>query len=337
MKTTSIISSKPMHMKIKTLLILSFIGCSLAAQKSNVQMNTFGKINNNENSGIVADAGSNSVTITTTVIYNAIPDGYHITYTKSFISKTVEEVEKQMNVETDKLVADVKKAGIINENALVDIIALDPIFDFNLSDTISQKPLGYKITENITFNIKKIAQVRELAKKCLEHNIYDMVSVDAFLNNSTPVYDSLSVKALEFLNKKKKLCTDIGWVFGDGKPSFTKQSEVFYPSDRYLKAYINNQSMYKNHLAENSSITYSRVVNTDKHFNLNLKDADFVFNAKEANPVIQFRYQIIYGYVKRDREKEKEDKEREKEEHSKQKTFFILDKNGELKKVEMGK
>lgn len=316
---------------------MSLFAISLTAQKSNARLTSFEKINSNETTGIVADATSNSLSITTTIIYNAIPDGYHITYTKSFISKSVEEVEKQMNAVTDKLVADVKKAGICNENALVDIIALDPVFGLDLSDSIAAKPLGYKITENITFNVRKISQVRDLAKKCLEHDVYDMVSAEAFLHNSTPVYDSLSIKALEFLNKKKKLCTEIGWMFGDGKASFTKNSDVFYPSDRYLKSYINNQSIYKNHIAENSSITYSRGVNTDKYFTLNLKDADFVFNAKETNPVIQFRYQITYGYVKRDREKEKEDKEKEKEEQSKQKILFIMDKNGELKKVEMGK
>ncbi|MFZ9848388.1 MAG: hypothetical protein ACO3EE_09600 [Flavobacteriales bacterium] len=168
-----------------------------------------------------------------------------------------------------------------------------------------------------------------------------MVSAEAYLNNSAPIYDSLSMKALEFINKKKKLCVDLGWIFDDGKPSFSKSSEVHYPSDRYLKSYINNQSVYKHHLAENSNITYSRTVNADKYFNLNLKDADYVFNAKETNPVIQFQYQINYGYVKRDREKEKEEKERHEQEkndeRNKEKSFYILGKDGELKKVDMMK
>ena len=51
-------------------------------------------------------------------------------------------------------------------------------------------------------------------------------------------------------------------------------------------------------------------MSADKYFNLHLKDADYVFNAKETNPAIQFQYQINYGFVKRDREKEKEEKER---------------------------
>ncbi|MFZ9955093.1 MAG: hypothetical protein ACO3E1_03120, partial [Flavobacteriales bacterium] len=76
-------------------------------------------------------------------------------------------------------------------------------------------------------------------------------------------------------------------------------------------------------------------------FNLNLKDADYVFNAKETNPVIQFQYQINYGYVKRDREKEKEEKERHEQEkndeRNKEKSFYILGKDGELKKVDMMK
>ena len=324
-------------MKSKLTLILCLSSTLFFAQKSNIQMALEKQIDNMENTGIIADAASNSVHISTTIIYNALPDGYHITYTKSFINKSVDEVQKTMHDETEKLVADVKKSGISNENAMVDIIALEPIFDFNLSDSIASTPIGYKITENITFNVKKISQVRELAKKCLEYKLYDMVSAEAYLNNSAPIYDSLSMKAVEFINKKKKLCTDLGWIFDDGKPSFSKNTEVLYPSDRYLKSYINSQGIYKHHLAENSNITYGRTVNADKYFNLNLKDADFVFNAKETNPVIQFHYQINYGYIKRDREKEKEEKERRQEEQNKEKSFYILGKDGELKKVDMKK
>ena len=82
-------------------------------------------------------------------------------------------------------------------------------------------------------------------------------------------------------------------------------------------------------------------MSADKYFNLNLKDADYVFNAKETNPAIQFQYQINYGFVKRDREKEKEEKERRDEEkndeRNKEKSFYILGKDGELKKVDMKK
>ncbi|HXC05838.1 MAG TPA: hypothetical protein VNZ86_13845 [Bacteroidia bacterium] len=42
-------------------------------------------------------AEENTIAITTKVIYNAIPDGYHVTYTKSFIGKSVADVEQQMN------------------------------------------------------------------------------------------------------------------------------------------------------------------------------------------------------------------------------------------------
>jgi hypothetical protein len=328
-------------MKKKITFIFCLATSMIFAQKSNIQINVENQIKNMEGTGITADGANNSVHITTTIIYNALPDGYHITYTKSFINKSVEEVEKTMHDETDKLVGDVKKAGISSENALVDIVALEPIFDFNIVDSIAATPIGYKITENITFNVKKISLVRELAKKCLEYKLYDMVSAEAYLNNSAPIYDSLSMKALEFINKKKKLCVDLGWIFDDGKPSFSKSSEVHYPSDRYLKSYINSQSVYKHHLAENSNITYTRSVNADKYFNLNLKDADYVFNAKETNPVIQFQYQINYGYVKRDREKEKEEKERHEQEkndeRNKEKSFYILGKDGELKKVDMMK
>ena len=321
------------------ILVVAFLTNALVmlGQKSNESEKFDNTIAHDAVSGIYIDGNNNSVKITTTIIYNAIPDGYHVTYIKSFIGKTLDEVESTMNSSTEKLATEVKKSAISNENALVEIISLDPIFDLQMAEVNKETPSGYKITENITFNVKNILKVRELEKKCLEHKVFDSVSVHAYLNNSTPVYDSLAMKAIEFHNKKKKLCEAIGWSFTDGKPSFSKNSEVIYPNEKYLKGYINQQGIWKNHLQENSSLTYTRTINTDSYFNLNLKDADFVFNAKVTSPVIQFHYQITYGFIKRDREKEKEDLDREKDKNAREKSFYILGKDGELKKVDMQK
>jgi len=64
---------------------------------------------NNENE-IVATA--TDISIITKVIYNAIPDGYHITYTTSFIGKSVKDVEAKMNTKIDSLVKKVNSLKI---------------------------------------------------------------------------------------------------------------------------------------------------------------------------------------------------------------------------------
>ena len=66
---------------------------------------------------------------------------------------------------------------------------------------------------------------------------------------------------------------------------------------------------------------------------MDLRDADYVFNANEVKPVIQFIYEINYGFLKRDRDEEaRVKKERELLEKTK-KHIYILDENGKLRKT----
>ena len=284
---------------------------------------------NNENEIVATE---NNISIITKVIYNAVPDGYHITYTTSFIGKSVKDVEYKMNTKIDSLVKKVSSMKMSRKDIVVDVISLDPIFDFNRDDSV---PSAYKIAENITFNIKSMGVIRELSKTCLDFGIYDLIDAQAYLDNSKKIYDSLSDKTVEILDMKKKLCSDIGWVFTGGKPTLTKFKDVFYPSERYLNSYISNAALYKHHVDQNSTLTMERKVDVDNYYNLNLKDADFVFNANTTNPVIQFYFQLNYMYTKEDTEAQMREKIKKEEEKKQDKQFYIIDRTGNLKKIEM--
>jgi hypothetical protein len=89
-------------------------------------------------------------------------------------------------------------------------------------------------------------------------------------------------------------------------------------------------------LEENIEMNYSRNIHADKYFNLNLKDADYVFNSDEKSPVIQFHFILNYSFTARDREREKEAKEAEEKEYERnknKKSFYMMDEKGQLKKV----
>jgi uncharacterized protein YggE len=310
-----------------TLLIALTANSQIVNKKYNQERNKTFFSNENE---IVAS--ENSVSIITKVIYNAIPDGYHITFTTSFIGNSVDDVELKMNKKIDSLINKVSKLKLARKDIVVDVISLDPIFGLSHNDST---PTGYKITENITFNIKDIAFVRQLSKTCLDFGIYDIIDAQAYLEDSKKIYDTLSAKTIELLDMKKKLCANAGWSLSGGNVSFTKFKDVFYPSERYLKSFISNATLYQHHISQNSSVNIERKVDVDNYFNLNLKDADFVFHSGITNPVIQFYYELKYAYTKKDTEAEMREKIKKEEEKKPEKTFYIIDKKGELRKVEM--
>lgn len=318
-------------MKKSLLLFTVFLTANLFGQKMNKSFNDQTESYNHAKHSI--QVNGNHLTIQTKVIYNAIPDGYHISYTYTSISKTVESLEELTLAKRERLLKAIKKIKLQAKDMVVDVIALDPIFGMHTDTAAMPKPTGYRSTHNVTFNIKDIGQVDDLSRICFEEKIYDIIDVTPYLITVKQIEDSLAKKSIEILNNKKALAGDIGFVISDGKVNFQKDKNTIYPSERYLKSYINNSSLYKHHFSQNSAVSYNRKVDIDSYYNLDLRDADFVFNSKEVRPVIQFVYTINYGFIKRDREAEARQKEERDERNKLKKDIYILDKNGQLRKA----
>jgi len=112
--------------------------------------------------------------------------------------------------------------------------------------------------------------------------------------------------------------------------SFRKCKNVYYPNETYLISAIRNKNLYMHDISQNSEIAINRTIQTNSLNGLNLKNADYVFHSEVITPVIQFHYQLVYTYSKKPpKEAEPIDPDARKE-----KIFYILDKEGNLKKFD---
>ncbi|MCJ8290033.1 MAG: hypothetical protein HRT58_10245 [Crocinitomicaceae bacterium] len=316
-------------MKIFVLFISLCCLTLVNAQVINKQFNYQAPNANNEY-GIVASQYNVGIVVQT--VYRAKPDGYHIMFTTSFIGKDVEDVEARMNKKIDNLIKAVEHLKITSRDVVAEVTALDPIFESAIYTTTSTDPIGYKITENITFHTTDFADIRSLAKICMDFKIYDIVHVSPYIMSTTNIYDSLAEKSVEILNFKKDLSQKIGRKMIDGHPEFTKSKSVLYPSDSYLRSQIRNSRLYTHNITQNSDIDIQRNVQVDTYQNLNLRNADFIFHADVTVPVIEFYYRINYNYIIPPEEEEEEEPL-----PGEQKIFYHLDKDGNLQKIEFGK
>ena len=268
-----------------------------------------------------------SLKIKASSLYRAKPEGYHITYTTTFIEKTAESVEAKMNLKIDSLIESVSSIGLEAKDVVVDLISYDPIFATGIENSSTRIPIGFKVTENISFDVKNFEMLRLLTIKCTELEIYDILNVQPYISNMDEIYAQLSSKTLDILEFKKSTSERLGWKTEGGKMNFQKCHNVYYPSDSYLKSVLRNSSLYMHDISQNSEINIVRNVQVNSFSSIDLKNADFIFHPDELGPVIQFHYQIIYNYNK------PIEKEESIEEKNKEKLFYILDKEGELKKL----
>ena len=322
---------------MKTIFLSVFILCSISLF-GQLDNRTYNDLRNSSVSGyetnITGDA--HGMTISTEVIYNAIPDGYQLTYTTSFIANSVEKTEELLSKKSDSLVKAVSEIGLTRKEVVFDVIALDPVFDFQRTDSIA--PIGYKVTENIVFNVTDFSKIPRLAEICLKHGIYDLINAQAYLTDSKPIYAQMNDKLVELVNQKKKLCKDLGANIDNAKVKIARHSDTYYPSERYLKSIIQNPGFYKHHLSQNSTLSLNRAVDVDNYFDYNLKQVDFVFHPDNTQPVIQFYYKLVTEYVTPDTEAEirkKIEEELKAKEKSKTKSIYTVDEEGNLNKVEL--
>ena len=315
-------------MKVFYILTLCLLTLSAQGQIINTQFNN-SIPNGYKECGIRADP--NTVSIVVQTVYRAKPDGYHIVFTTSFIGENVEDVERIMNKKIDSLIGAVKTLHIEPKHILAEVTSLDPIFATTINGSGSTEPIGYKVSENITFQVADFRTIRHLAKTCMDFKIYDIVNVTPYVFNSDKIYDTLANKTVEILDFKKELSKKIGRGFSDGSANFYKCKNVIYPSDAYLRSQIKNSRIYMHNINQNSAIDINRSVSVDSYQSLNLQNADFVFHPDIIEPVIEFYYRINYNYVVPPKEEELVDEE---EKNSPDKVFYILDSSGELRKIE---
>lgn len=279
---------------------------------------------------------SNNLTASTThteivgkAIFNAKPSGYHMIFTTSSIGYNVEDVEKTMNKKVDSLISDIQALNLINQKALVDVIEFEPIFDFSSRETSSSSPSGYKMTENILFDVLDLTQARKLIKKCLEYGIYDLIEIKPYVLHTSPIHDSLNKVLTKIIQQKKKLSQELGIQFAKGETQVDEYDYVFYPNERYLKSTLHNTNLYSHHMSQNTLIHNQRSIDIQKFDPIDLSKVDYVFNSELNEPTIQFYKEIVYQFFPKIEEEKKESKDEKVE-----RIFYVIDKNGELKKVD---
>ncbi len=305
---------------------------------------SFGQLNNHSfndsflktNSEIPVEGNKLDMKFNTSVVYNAIPDGYHITYTWTFIAKNTEELDAKTLKKKAELETPLLGIGCLPSDIVLELVSLDPIYDFNTADTLD--PKGFKVTENIRLTVDSFAYLPFVAITFNKAGIYDCIHAEAFVKNAEPIYAKMNDQLVVLVNQKKKLCKELGANLEGTVVHVHKQETVHYPSDRYLKSILRNAQFYHHAGQQNSQLALMRTVDVEAYYEYNLKQVDYVFFPENTEPVIQFYTYLITDYHKESTEEEIRKKIAEEMEQKKKpvtKSVFTIDEQGNFKKLEL--
>ncbi len=280
----------------------------------------------------VAIAGDNVVEYTIKVLANLRADSYTAIFNVVQLGKTAEECNTSMNNRLNPFIADMKNAGIKQEDIFLDMVNFLPKFEYDVTKklfskkTFTEIPIGFELQKNVHVRFTDPAVLDRIVEAAARYEIYDIVKVDYFVKDVKQVNNRLRAAALEHYREIKTAYKDV--VNLDSAYIVTAEDiHATYPGERYV-----SYQAFSAQVLDPSQRADSKVERADKPVSqfynaIAANDYDIVINPEILEPCVQFSYQLVVRCTLKERVPATKVK-REKE-------FMLVTPTGEVKTLKI--
>ena len=246
---------------------------------------------------------------TVNALLNQKADSYLAIFSVVQAGKTIKEVNDLANARINKFKERIKKNGITEKDIYIDMVSSVPVYGYNVekrlfSSTYTEVPKGFEIQKNIHVKYKDVAVFDKIMNAAANSEIYDLIKVEYFVNDSESNYTKLREKAIDYMNKKLLSFKKLNINFDKIYHIISEKSAVVYPVDRY-KSY---QAFTGSTIPSGSGKTVKSIRKPKTMFynKLPYHKFDIVINPTMLEPSIQFTYSLTAKYIiKEEKEKPK--------------------------------
>ena len=264
-------------------------------------------------------------------LYNAKANSYLAILSIIQNGKTAVAVDSVVNIRYNGFRNDLSEYGVKKEDIFLDMISLVPVFEMQVdkklfSKTYNEVPVGFKLQKNIHIYFEKGDVLDRILTVAAKHEIYDLVKVEYFVNNTEAIYDSLVDVSINALNKKVKKLEKLGIVLDTLKHVYLDQKSVYFPVDRY-KAYQSYGGISLTNGKAGATIN-SQKTPTMFYNKLPYHRYDIIINPAFREPAVQYSYNIRIRYYLKP-----EQKDQPKEKEVFKNIYHIVTPNGDVKKL----
>lgn len=239
MKTQVLFSAQ----KISIILIVLFTSFNSHSQVSGNQVyrNQYDQVTLPRNS--VLSINDNILSVTVKILLNKKADGFVLTLGLNEESETVSSCNKKIQARISGLIEKLKILGIKKENVYIDFISQTKIYDYNVVELNAQQvDKGFEIKKNIIITTSNVNDLEKIISFASDYEIYDVIKVDYFNENSSMVHDTLFDDALVLAEAKKNKYVKSFGKRVNGTPNATEEFSVVFPNTQY-KSYQASESV----------------------------------------------------------------------------------------------
>lgn len=272
-----------------------------------------------ENTSTIAN---NEVELKCSALMNVKADSYLAIFNLTQVASTAKEADELINKRIQLFFDNLKTLGLSSSDFYVDMVYLIPVFEFEVSKkffskTYNEVPKGFEMQKNVHIKFKGSTMTDKIVTTASVSEIYDLVTVEYFVNNPSVIYDSLRAAAHRYLRSNVARLKNSGVNLAEHFSSLQEETDVVYPESRYsdYEAFV-TQSL---EAVRNTTVSTVRKPKTVAYNKLAYNEFDIVINAEFTEPVVQYTYDLTMKYVLPDKLNKSK--------------YFIIDSNGNLKEV----
>lgn len=268
---------------------------------------------------------SNEVLLRCSALMNVRADSYLAIFNLTQVATTAKEADELINRRIQHFQDNLRSLGVTSNDIYIDMVYLIPVFEFEVSKklfskTYNEVPKGFEMQKNIHVKFKGSHMVDKIVTTASVSEIYDLVTVEYFVNNPSRIYDTLRIVAQKQIQANLARLKNTGIDLVPHFQSLQEDTDVTYPESQYseYEAFV-TQSL---EAARNTTVTTVRKPKTVAYNKLSYDEFDVVINAEFTEPVVQYTYDLTMRYVLPDKEGNKN-------------KYYIIDAQGNLKEISL--
>ncbi len=238
----------------------------------------------------------NSMTFEVNGLFNRKADAYLAIFNMTQVGENASVANDLLNTRYQNFVAEVASAGVKPEDIFLDMVSQVPIYELEVtkkffSKTYNEVPKGFELQKNIHVKFNKGEVLDKILTAAAKHEIYDLIKVDYFVENTSAVYETLRDSVIAYAKRKtndyKQLNVNLDTVYR----VLTEQTSVTFPIDRYSKYQPASSSSIES-VGKKSGLTEIRKPTVMFYNKLSYHNFDVVINPVVVEPLVQYTCKI---------------------------------------------
>lgn len=243
----------------------------------------------------------NQLEISINTLSNQKASAYTAIFSVNQAGKTADETNTLLNNRLNGFLSELKSLDIPPSDIYVDMVNFLPKYEYDVSKklfsrkTYTEIPKGFELQKNVHIRYTDPSLLERIVTAAARQEIYDIVKVDYFVNDSEKIYSELRDKTFQYLQKIENQYKTLGIRLDSAYVVTAENAWVAYPINRYesYQAFSTQRLEFE----ENSKVNTADKVTSRFYNAVPANDYDIVINPEILEPAVQFSYNLVVRFT----------------------------------------